>query len=80
MNDLHWTTLVEAAGNITARKLSPFELMSALLERIGRLDPKLNVFIRLRDKSFHASARSVLSYRSSVVVSKTGQRARAART
>jgi aspartyl-tRNA(Asn)/glutamyl-tRNA(Gln) amidotransferase subunit A len=47
MNDLHWMTLVEAAGAIAARKLSPVELMSALLERIGRLDPKLNVFIRL---------------------------------
>jgi Asp-tRNA(Asn)/Glu-tRNA(Gln) amidotransferase A subunit family amidase len=35
MNDLHWMTLVEAAGNIAARKLSPVELMSALLERIG---------------------------------------------
>ena len=38
MNDLHWMTLVEAAGAIAARKLSPVELMSALLERIGRLD------------------------------------------
>jgi hypothetical protein len=47
MNDLHWMTLVESAGAIAARKLSPVELMSALLERIGRLDPKLNVFIRL---------------------------------
>jgi Asp-tRNA(Asn)/Glu-tRNA(Gln) amidotransferase A subunit family amidase len=46
MNDLHWMTLVEVAGPIAAGKLSPVELMSALLERIGRLDPKLHVFIR----------------------------------
>ena len=46
MNDLHWMTVTEAAGAIAARELSPVELMKALLERIGRLDPKLNVFIR----------------------------------
>jgi len=40
-------TAVEAARAIAARELSPVELMTALLERIGRLDPKLNVFIRL---------------------------------
>jgi Amidase len=47
MTDLHWMTATEAARAIAARKLSPVELMQALLERIGRLDPKLNVFIRL---------------------------------
>ena len=36
-----------AAGVIRARKLSPVELMNALLDRIDRLDPKPNVFIRL---------------------------------
>ena len=38
MNDLHWMTVAEAARAIAARKLSPVELMKALLERIGRLD------------------------------------------
>ena len=47
MNDLHWMTAGEAARAIAARELSPVELTNALLERIGRLDPKLNVFIRL---------------------------------
>ena len=47
MTDLQWMTAAEAARAIAARKLSPVELMNALLERIGRLDPKLNVFIRL---------------------------------
>jgi aspartyl-tRNA(Asn)/glutamyl-tRNA(Gln) amidotransferase subunit A len=47
MSDLHWMTATEAAQAIAARKLSPVELMTALLERIARLDPKLNVFIRL---------------------------------
>ena len=58
MNDLHWMTLVEAAGAIAARKLSPVELMSALLERIGRLDPKLNVFIRLDGEAAMREARA----------------------
>ena len=47
MSDLHWMTAGEAAQAIAARKLSPVELMNALLQRIGRLDPRLNVFIRL---------------------------------
>jgi hypothetical protein len=47
VSEPHWLTAVEAAKAIAARKLSPVELMTALLERIGRLDPKLNVFIRL---------------------------------
>src|SRR5690348_2649852 len=58
MNDLHWMTLVEAAGAMAARKLSPVELMSALLERIGRLDPKLNVFIRLDAEAAMEEARA----------------------
>jgi len=36
MSDLHWMTLVEAAGAVAARKLSPVELMSALLKRVGQ--------------------------------------------
>ena len=47
MTDLHWMAAAAAARDIAARKLSPVELMNALLERIGRLDPKLNVLIRL---------------------------------
>jgi aspartyl-tRNA(Asn)/glutamyl-tRNA(Gln) amidotransferase subunit A len=47
MTDLHWMTAAEAARAIATRKLSPVELMNALLERIGRLDPKLKVFIQL---------------------------------
>ena len=47
MSELHWLTAVEAAQRIAARELSPVELMTALLERIGRLDPTLHAFIRL---------------------------------
>jgi aspartyl-tRNA(Asn)/glutamyl-tRNA(Gln) amidotransferase subunit A len=56
VNDLHWITVAEAAGAIAARNLSPVELMEALLERIARLDPKLNAFIRLdADAAIHAA-------------------------
>ena len=47
MTDLHWLTAAEAARAIATREISPVELTGALLERIDRLDPKLNVFIRL---------------------------------
>jgi aspartyl-tRNA(Asn)/glutamyl-tRNA(Gln) amidotransferase subunit A len=47
MSGLHWMTAAEAAQAIAARSLSPVELMTALLQRIARLDPKLHVFIRL---------------------------------
>jgi aspartyl-tRNA(Asn)/glutamyl-tRNA(Gln) amidotransferase subunit A len=47
MSDLHWLTAAESSRAFAARKLSPVELMTALLARIERLDPKLHAFIRL---------------------------------
>jgi aspartyl-tRNA(Asn)/glutamyl-tRNA(Gln) amidotransferase subunit A len=58
VTDLHWMTASEAARAIAARELSPVELMEALLERIGRLDPKLNVFIRLDGDAAMDAARA----------------------
>ena len=58
MSDLHWMTAADAAQAIAARKLSPVELMTALLERIARLDPKLNVFIRLDGEAAMDAARA----------------------
>src|SRR5947209_9113555 len=58
MIDLHWMTVAEAARAIAARELSPVELMNALLERISRLDPKLNVFIRLDGAAAMEAARA----------------------
>jgi aspartyl-tRNA(Asn)/glutamyl-tRNA(Gln) amidotransferase subunit A len=56
MSDLHWLTAAAAAAAIRARKLSPVELTRALLDRIDRLDPKLNAFIRLdRDAAIEAA-------------------------
>ena len=58
MSDLHWLTAADAAQAIAARKLSPVELMTALLERIARLDPKLHVFIRLDGEAAMDAART----------------------
>jgi aspartyl-tRNA(Asn)/glutamyl-tRNA(Gln) amidotransferase subunit A len=63
MSDVHWMTAGEAAQAIAARELSPVELMSALLERIGRLDSKLNVFIRLDGDAARAAEAEITSGR-----------------
>ena len=44
---LHFLSVTTAAQAIAARELSPVELMKAHLDRIAKLDPKLNAFIRL---------------------------------
>jgi aspartyl-tRNA(Asn)/glutamyl-tRNA(Gln) amidotransferase subunit A len=58
VSDLHWLTAADAARAIAAGQLSPVELMTALLERIARLDPKLNVFIRLDGEAAMDAARA----------------------
>jgi aspartyl-tRNA(Asn)/glutamyl-tRNA(Gln) amidotransferase subunit A len=58
VNELHWLSAVEAARAITARELSPVELLQALLDRIERLDPKLNAFIRLDADAAMAATRA----------------------
>ena len=46
-SDLHWLTATAAARAIARKELSPVELTQALLDRTQRLDPLLNVFVRL---------------------------------
>ena len=58
MSELHWLTATAAAQAIAERKLSSVELTTALLERIGRLQPELNVFIRLDAEAAMAAARA----------------------
>ncbi|HEY3849304.1 MAG TPA: amidase, partial [Acetobacteraceae bacterium] len=57
MSELHWLTAAEATRQFAARKLSPVELVTALLARIERLDPKLHAFIRLDADAAMAAAR-----------------------
>ena len=56
-DDLHWMPAAKAVRAFAAGKLSPVEYLKALLARIGRLDPALNVFIRLDPEAALDAAR-----------------------
>ena len=58
MSDLHWMTAVAAAKAIASRELSPVDLVKALLDRIARLDPRLNAFIRVEGETALKEARA----------------------
>jgi len=47
VTELPWLSASEASRAFAAKRVSPVELLSALLARIEMLDPKLNAFIRL---------------------------------
>jgi aspartyl-tRNA(Asn)/glutamyl-tRNA(Gln) amidotransferase subunit A len=47
MSELHWLSASEAARAFATHRLSPVELLGALLARIEHLDPTLHAFIRL---------------------------------
>ncbi len=54
--NLHDLTIADAARLIRERAVSPVELTRALLERIERLDPKINSFITVTAESALAEA------------------------
>ena len=43
-DDLVWVPALELAGLIRARKISPVEVVDAVLERIERLNPTINAY------------------------------------
>ncbi|HEY3835729.1 MAG TPA: amidase [Bryobacteraceae bacterium] len=51
------TTLLEAAGQLRARKVSSHELVTESLARIRDLNPKLNAFLTVMEESALAAAR-----------------------
>src|SRR5262245_54730845 len=51
-------TIADAAGLIAAKKLSPVELAKTQLERIHRLDAKLNAFLLLTEERALADAKA----------------------
>lgn len=55
---LHFLPAATAAQAIAARELSPVELIQAHLDRIARLDSRLNVFIRLDAEAALDAARA----------------------
>jgi aspartyl-tRNA(Asn)/glutamyl-tRNA(Gln) amidotransferase subunit A len=58
MSDAHWLTATEIGEAYAARQLSPVELVSALLERISALDPRLHAFVRLDAEAALDAARA----------------------
>ncbi|MGC8477735.1 MAG: amidase, partial [Acetobacteraceae bacterium] len=56
MTEPHWLSAAEAARAFAARRLSPVELIDALLARIDALQPKLHAFIRLDAEAARAAA------------------------
>jgi aspartyl-tRNA(Asn)/glutamyl-tRNA(Gln) amidotransferase subunit A len=58
MSELHWMSANAAAAAIANRDMSPVELVKALLGRIERLDPRLNVFIRVDAEAALKEARA----------------------
>jgi aspartyl-tRNA(Asn)/glutamyl-tRNA(Gln) amidotransferase subunit A len=46
-DELCWMPASEMAGLIRRRKLSPVEVIDAVLDRIAKVDPKLNAFVTL---------------------------------
>lgn len=58
MSAPHWLSASELSQAFAAKTLSPVEVLTALLHRIGVLDPKLNAFIRLDAEAAMQAARS----------------------
>ncbi|MDB5486299.1 MAG: amidase, partial [Reyranella sp.] len=57
-SDLHYLSLDEVARRLKARKLSSVELTGSLLDRIGRIDPKLKSYATLTaDRALADAAR-----------------------
>jgi aspartyl-tRNA(Asn)/glutamyl-tRNA(Gln) amidotransferase subunit A len=57
LDDLCFTPATELAARIRRRELSPVELVRALLDRIGRLQPTLNAYTVVDDERALAQAR-----------------------
>jgi amidase len=55
--DLHYATLTEIADAIARREVSPVELTQALLERIGRLEPRIGSYATVTPDVALAQAR-----------------------
>jgi aspartyl-tRNA(Asn)/glutamyl-tRNA(Gln) amidotransferase subunit A len=47
MNELHWLSAAEIGSSYCTGKVSPVELVQALLERIDKQNPRINAFIEV---------------------------------
>jgi Asp-tRNA(Asn)/Glu-tRNA(Gln) amidotransferase A subunit family amidase len=58
LDELNYKSLVEMAKMVRARKISPVELANAHLERIERLNPKLNAIVSMDAGRVRAQAKA----------------------
>jgi aspartyl-tRNA(Asn)/glutamyl-tRNA(Gln) amidotransferase subunit A len=58
MSELHWMAANAAAAAIANGEMSPVELVEALLDRIERLDPRLNAFLHVDAEAALKEARA----------------------
>jgi Asp-tRNA(Asn)/Glu-tRNA(Gln) amidotransferase A subunit family amidase len=58
VDDIVYSSLVEMAEGVRARKFSPFELVDAHLSRIRELNPKLNAFVTVDGERARVRANS----------------------
>jgi aspartyl-tRNA(Asn)/glutamyl-tRNA(Gln) amidotransferase subunit A len=58
VSDLHWLTAAEISAAYAKRRLSPVELVKALLARIAKFEPQMHAFIKLDADGALASARA----------------------
>ena len=56
--DLAYLTLAETADRLRRRELSPVELARAAIDRIERLDPRINAFLRLTPEAALGAAKA----------------------
>jgi aspartyl-tRNA(Asn)/glutamyl-tRNA(Gln) amidotransferase subunit A len=57
VSDLHWLTATEIAAAYAARRLSPVELVEALIKRINAYDGRVNAFIKVDSEGALDAAR-----------------------
>jgi len=55
---LCWLPAIELAALIRRKKASPVEVVDAILDRIERINPKLNAFVTLTDEAARREAKA----------------------
>ncbi len=56
--DLNWLSATEQAALIRSRKVSPVEIVDALLARIDKVNPRLNAFVLINADQARREAKS----------------------
>src|SRR3989440_7161117 len=56
--DLHWQSATTLARLIRQKKVSPVEVLGAILDRIDKLNPRLNAFVTLTDAAARYQAKA----------------------